>query len=123
MKIYEMYIIDFFLGCFSIHDIDKQQLEEVGFDFKGFEGEFLYRLSKETNWEGDGELLFFPIMANKDDGRLEYGAVIKQQNNGCTWVAIPSYVSEKVIHFSEASKLVVDTNAYMQSEGNPWDYE
>lgn len=120
-----MQIIDLFLGCFSLKDIEKSELDSVGFDFKEFEREFIYRLAKETYWEGDGEVLFFPIMSNSSDGRLEYGAVIKQQNNGSTWIAIPNYVDDKVIHNVENSNIVTDTKEYKKWFKNqsilPWE--
>jgi len=124
MKIYEMQIIDLFLGCFSLKDIEKSEIDMVGFDFEEFEREFIYRLAKETYWEGDGEVLFFPIIANRSDGRLEYGAIIKQQNNGSTWVAIPSYIDGSVIHGVDKSELVTDTKEYkkwyQKQSSEPW---
>jgi hypothetical protein len=93
MKIYQTCIIDFFNGCSQKEILkDCENSEYLGFDFDEFEREFIYRLSKETYWEGDGRVLFFPVFTDRDDGRFDYVAIIKQQNNGSTWVGIPDGV-------------------------------
>jgi hypothetical protein len=111
MKIYSTHIMDFFEGCFDMKKAEKFG-EYVGFDFKEFEREFLYRLSKESYWEGDGEVLFFPVFTNSSDGRFDYAAIIKQSNNGSTWVAVEDHVIIFDLEDSRYCDLIRDTKAY-----------
>jgi hypothetical protein len=111
MKIYGTGIIDYFCGCFNMKEAEKFG-KYVGFDFKEFEREFLYRLARETYWEGDGQVLFFPVFTNRDDCRFDYAAIIKQSNNGSTWVAMENHVVIFDLEHSPYYELVEDTKSY-----------